>query len=317
MLRQEGDDKAAETQNEVNGVVRKQHYKAELRTQMSLKETSKRQQWDQVTAERQAVDSQIQRLIDEDLRKIELERLKKQTAFADMQAALAEKERLRRTQEDKAKAEEARLQEYLSAAEQRAAEAMEKKGQQESTKQAIYDALRRAKEAKLRDIQEVECLKHELMLEEQREKERRTKQEQEARLRKGREEMARWEETAKALKEKARREEREMEETFKRMMLEEFERKEKLEQMNQQKRRMMEHQHKREVEALWQEKLARVRAEKEALLREAESRMAEARWEERVVVEEKKRILETHLPQIQDTCSPQLWGMARTLAATH
>jgi hypothetical protein len=53
-----------------------------------------------------------------------------------------------------------------------------------------------------------------------------------------------------------------METEFRRNMLEKFAREDKLEQLAQQKRRMKEVEHKREIERLWQEKLNAYRLEK-------------------------------------------------------
>jgi len=55
-------------------------------------------------------------------------------------------------------------------------------------------------------------------------------------------------------------EEKRMEEEFKIKMAQKFAEDERLEQMNAQKRRMRELQHKRDIETLWQEKLAVYRA---------------------------------------------------------
>jgi hypothetical protein len=57
-------------------------------------------------------------------------------------------------------------------------------------------------------------------------------------------------------------EEQRMETEFRRNMLEKFAREDKLEQLAQQKRRMKEVEHKREIERLWQEKLNAYRLEK-------------------------------------------------------
>ena len=51
-----------------------------------------------------------------------------------------------------------------------------------------------------------------------------------------------------------------MEEDFKRRLMEKFAEDDRLEQLNAQKRRMKELEHKREIESLWQEKLAVYRA---------------------------------------------------------
>lgn len=69
-----------------------------------------------------------------------------------------------------------------------------------------------------------------------------------------------------------------MEDEFKRKMAEKFAEDERLEQMNAQRRRMRELEHKREIERLWQEKLAVYRVQREQ------------EWEERRLKEEQERI---------------------------
>ena len=58
-------------------------------------------------------------------------------------------------------------------------------------------------------------------------------------------------------------EERKMEEEFKIKMAQKFAEDERLEQMNAQKRRMRELQHKRDIEKLWSEKLEVYRQQRE------------------------------------------------------
>jgi hypothetical protein len=54
-----------------------------------------------------------------------------------------------------------------------------------------------------------------------------------------------------------------MEMEFRRNMMDKFSKEDKLEQLAQQKRRMKEQEHKREIERLWQERLLAFRIEKE------------------------------------------------------
>ena len=58
------------------------------------------------------------------------------------------------------------------------------------------------------------------------------------------------------LKAERQAEEKRMEDEFKTKLMDKFAEDERLEQMNAQRRRMRELEHKREVERLWQEKLA-------------------------------------------------------------
>lgn len=62
-------------------------------------------------------------------------------------------------------------------------------------------------------------------------------------------------------------------------MLEKFAREDKLEQLAQQKRRMKELEHKKEVERMWLERLSAYRAEKEREQEEFNKVMDNAKWE--------------------------------------
>ena len=66
-----------------------------------------------------------------------------------------------------------------------------------------------------------------------------------------------------------------MEDEFKQKLFQRFAEDEKLEQMNAQKRRMREQEHKREIERLWQEKLAVFQAQRELEFQEVNAKKAE------------------------------------------
>jgi len=63
-------------------------------------------------------------------------------------------------------------------------------------------------------------------------------------------------------------EEKRMEDEFKVKLMEKFAEDERLEQMNAQRRRMREQEHKRQVEKLWEDKLKIYNAQKEAEVQE-------------------------------------------------
>lgn len=85
-----------------------------------------------------------------------------------------------------------------------------------------------------------------------------------------------------------------MEEEFKGKLMQKFAEDERLEQMNAQKRRMREQEHKREIERLWQEKLSVYRAQREMELEEKRLQEEEERRKKMVVEMEKERILREH-----------------------
>jgi hypothetical protein len=69
---------------------------------------------------------------------------------------------------------------------------------------------------------------------------------------------------------------------------------ERLEQMNAQKRRMREQEHKREIERLWQEKLAIYRAQREMELEERRAKEEDERRKAAIVEMERERLIREH-----------------------
>ena len=85
-----------------------------------------------------------------------------------------------------------------------------------------------------------------------------------------------------------------MEEEFKIKMAQKFAEDERLEQMNAQKRRMRELQHKRDIEKLWQEKLEVYRVQREAEYEERRQADELEHFKKMAVEEEKQRLLKEH-----------------------
>lgn len=90
-----------------------------------------------------------------------------------------------------------------------------------------------------------------------------------------------------------------MEEEFKRKLLEKFAEDDRLEQMNAQRRRMRELEHKREIERLWQEKLAIYKAQREAEQAEQEFKRQEESRQRSIIEQEKARLLAEHAAILQ------------------
>jgi len=85
-----------------------------------------------------------------------------------------------------------------------------------------------------------------------------------------------------------------MEEDFKIKLMEKFAEDERLEQMNAQKRRMRELEHKREVERLWQEKLFIYKEQREIEIRDREAKIAEEQRVQAIIEMEKQKLLAQH-----------------------
>jgi len=85
-----------------------------------------------------------------------------------------------------------------------------------------------------------------------------------------------------------------MEDEFKQKLMQKFADDERLEQMNAQKRRMREQEHKREIERLWQEKLSIYRAQRELELEEIRQKEEDQRKKAAIVELEKERLIREH-----------------------
>ena len=125
------------------------------------------------------------------------------------------------------------------------------KQQAEAQREAIFDKLAQ-EEADRRAQQEyIENLRNDLQVEEMEERFRAQEREAAAKKLRMKEELQAAKDYQLQLKAVRLEEERKMEEEFKIKMAQKFAEDERLEQMNAQKRRMRELQHKRDIERLW------------------------------------------------------------------
>ena len=95
-------------------------------------------------------------------------------------------------------------------------------------------------------------------------------------------------------------EERRMEDEFKQKLMEKYAEDERLEQMNAQKRRMRQLEHKREIERLWQEKLKIYREQRDLELQEQAAQRERNTQIASVIEEAKRKMLEEHAEILQN-----------------
>jgi hypothetical protein len=83
-------------------------------------------------------------------------------------------------------------------------------------------------------------------------------------------------------------------------MMEKFAEDDRIEQMNQQRRRMKELEHKREVERLWKEKLEMYKAQRRMEEAERAAAEQEEQRKKQIVEDEKARLLAEHAAILKD-----------------
>jgi hypothetical protein len=89
-------------------------------------------------------------------------------------------------------------------------------------------------------------------------------------------------------------------------MLEELAKADKVEQMNQNRKRMKLHNHKKKVEELWNLKKQKIMEEKFRREQEREADRMMLREEEDLIQRQKQLLIQKHLPYIKDFCSTDL-----------
>lgn len=201
--------------------------------------------------ERANVDAIINKMIEEDHEMIRINKMKQEQSKQDMILSVNEKKALLQRQKELEEYEEELVRQFAAQQQERADNLQQMKMQAEAQREAIFDKLA-LEEKERRDQQEyIENLRNNLQVEEMEERFRAQEREAAAKKISMREELQAAKDYQLQLKAVRLEEERKMEEEFKIKMAQKFAEDERLEQMNAQKRRMREQQHKRDIEKLW------------------------------------------------------------------
>nr|KAG5707301.1 hypothetical protein BaRGS_000075 [Batillaria attramentaria] len=288
----------AEREREMERYREMVRYQQELERQLEEQEQKRQQAYEEFLKEKLMIDEIVRRIYEEDQRELEREMGKKK--LTQKYIAEFKKARDEWKQKEKEKMEEENRKIAAFARMQR-----DRESDQAAQKQAKEDALNRVQRAlseqiaaKEREREEMERVRLELHLEEQEEKERQQeKMDMENRIRQRIELQHTHAQQMhfKALRIQAEKEE---EDQFRQQMLAKFAEDDRIEQMNAQKRRMKQQEHKRAVEALLEERRSQYAAERE---REAYERAEEQRMEEfrkQIIEEERKRLLREHATRL-------------------
>lgn len=182
-----------------------------------------------------------------DIRKMLNEAMKKKEAFQTMQESLADKQRRLEAEKQREKDEDEKYQKYMQGVQKREYEFKMAKAELEATKAGIYERMKDDQIKRQKETELMENLREELYREELEEKARQRDQAEREKLARQKEMMRRAEIEDHAARARRKEEERLLEEKFKIDMMRKFAEEAKLEQLNLQKRRMKELEHKREV----------------------------------------------------------------------
>ncbi|XP_067104860.1 meiosis-specific nuclear structural protein 1 [Osmerus mordax] len=282
-------------QQRYNELVR---YQQELEQQLEEKERQRQQSYQEFLKEKLMVDEIVRKIYEEDRMEMQL-RLEKMTAtqryIEEFKKQQAEWKRMER---EKMEAENRRIMEFASYQQRKEENRMANVQEREMAKQHLHQMLTEKIERERLQREEMERVREELCMEEQAEAARQKEiEEMEKRIRQ-RLEIQQTCQQQMAFKELRRQAEKEEEEAFRQMMMAKFAEDDRIEQMNAQKRRMKQLEHKRAVEKLMEDRRKQYLADKE---REAEERAIDQQREDfrrQIIEEERQKLLKLHATKL-------------------
>eukprot|EP01137_Pigoraptor_chileana_P011149 Opistho-2@61577 len=277
-----------------NRMNKQESYKNVLEGQLKEQEGARQKAYEDFLREKQMIDDIVARIHEEDQKDLE-HRLNKQhetKRYIDE----FKTQRLHWRQEETARIEEEneRIRRYADDQRRRETALQSRKKEADAHKHAVYEQLASKVERTEREKEEMERVRHELYVEEQEQRERdkeMTRIEQTLRQRLALREAHQYQMQIKRQRTQAEADE---EEEFRKKMMQKFSEDERLEQMNAQKRRMREAEHRRAIEQLLEERRARRRAEDDERDRESQDRAAMEQNFRKIVEEERQRLLREH-----------------------
>ena len=164
----------------------------------------------------------------------------------------------------------------------------------QNAKDAILEKMSAEMAKRQKELDEMENLRNELVIQETEERVLQKEKEKMARAVQQRMDIALANEYQRQLKAIKREEEKGEEEQFRVAMLEKFAEDDRLDQMNAQKRRMKQLEHRREIERLLEERRDKYEAERQSELQEQIDAARVDQIKQQIIEEERKRMLAAH-----------------------
>lgn len=269
-------------------------YQNALEAQLEELEEKKRMDYVQFLREKAMVDEIVKKIREEDEREQELRMSKQKETKQFIEEYITQRQEWRKREEERIKLENQKIEEHAVLQARRYEEATSKKMTASNERGIIYDRLAAEMNRKESEKRELENLRLELYKEEEEESARlRDAETIQCRIRKRLELIQAYHDQIAEKRQKITRE-REDEEIYRARLLEQFAKDERIEQMNAQKRRMKQLEHKRTVEALIAERLQKIEQEAQIEREISERERMLQQYRDDVVEQERQRLLQEH-----------------------
>ncbi|NXS99905.1 MNS1 protein, partial [Jacana jacana] len=276
----------------------KKLYQQELETQLVEQERKKQDVYKEFLSEKLLIDEIVRKIYEEDQmeRQLKLEKIRATQAY--IEEFKKEQANWRRRKQEEMEEENRKIMEFANIQRQREEDRMAKVRDAEEKKQRLQSTIAQNLEREKQKREELEQIRQELYLEEQEETERRKEMADIERRIRQRLDLRQTYEEQFALKKKLQQAIRDEEEAFRQQMLAKLAEDDRIEQMNAQKRRMKQLEHRRAVEKLIEDRHKQFIADKE---RELEERRLEEKRQENIraiVEDERQKLLKEHASKL-------------------
>ncbi|XP_054627345.1 meiosis-specific nuclear structural protein 1 [Dunckerocampus dactyliophorus] len=269
-------------------------YQRELSLQLVERERKRQVAYEDFLKEKLMVDEIVRKIYEEDQmqQQLKLERVRAtQQHIEEFQRQQAE---WRRLEKERMEEENRRIKEFASKQQKSAEDWMAKIREREEAIQHMRDTLAEQIREENRQREEMERIRQELCLEEQEEAYRRQEIEDMERNIRQRLLLQRTCAEQMAMKEMRRQAEKEEEEAFRKMMMDKFAEDDRIEQMNAQRRRMKQLEHKREVQKLIEDRRRQREVDKEMNAKEIAMEQEREAFVRQIIEEERQQLLKRH-----------------------
>lgn len=273
-------------------------YQQQLEYQLAEQEEAKCAAYEDFLKEKLLIDEIVRKIFDEDLREAE-DRLKKQKEtqeyiedFKKAREMWKESERLHQAEENR------RILEFAKQQETRECDRMAVRRAEEAAKDEVRNQLAQELAKQNQDREELQQIRDELRWEEDEEMNRRRDMEALEKQILMRVQLQEVEKQQLEIKKAKKRSEKEEDEKFREEMLAKFAEDDRIEQMNAQKRRMKQLEHRRAVEQLIEDRRKQLEAQKKAEMDDIEQERQRQAMRQQIIEEERQKLLKEHATKL-------------------
>ncbi|XP_055955731.1 meiosis-specific nuclear structural protein 1 [Patella vulgata] len=273
-------------------------YQQELERQLEEQEVNRQKAYEEFLKEKLMIDEIVRKIYEEDQKEMERQMHKRKATqqyieeFKKSRSMWKDEERHRMEEENR------RILEFANVQKERELGEMQAKKTKEEAMDRVQKQLSEKIAAREKEREEMERVQMELYLEEQEERERRkelSEVERKFRQRIDLQETHARQMHFKALRLQAEKDE---EEIFRQVTLAKFAEDDRIEQMNAQKRRMKQLEHKRSVEALIEERRRSYTLAREKEIAEVNEASKMEQFRRQIIEEERQRLLREHATKL-------------------